>query len=183
MLKKGFTSFFVLILSMVFMFSLSACGSDDASSEPKANEPVAAAEQPAPEPEVIIEVEECDEEELLRSLAVSYFNSLGNNNNNMVSAEDFKEQFELAPNSVVVLDIRRADDFAEGHLEGSINIPFGEVGNRIDEVPTNEEIAIVCYSGQTASQTAAVLRMAGFNTKIITGGFRAVEAEEFELVN
>ena len=170
------------MLSMFLMLGLTACGSDDTSAEPESNESVASAEESTPEPEVIVEVEECDEDELLREKAVAYFNGIANNNN-MESAEDFKEQFELAPNTVVVLDIRRADDFNEGHLEGSLNIPFAELGHRLDEIPTDQEVAVVCYSGQTASQTVGVLKMVGYNAKVITGGFRAVEAEEFELVN
>lgn len=182
MFKKSYSSFLAVIFSLVFMFGVTACSSDDASSEPANTEPVAAAPETAAEPEVIVEVEECDEEALLNEKAVSYFNNLPETSN-MMKADKFKEQFELSRESVVVLDIRKSEDFAKAHLEGALNIPMAEIGQRITEIPMDQEIAVICYSGQSASQTAGVLKMAGYNTKIITGGFGAIEKAEFEMVN
>lgn len=180
MFKKGYSSFLAVIFSLVFMFGVTACSSDDTSSDPANNEPVASADNSASEPEVI--VEECDEVALLNEKAVAYFNNLPDTSN-MMKADKFKEQFELSRDSVVVLDIRKSEDFAKGHLEGAINIPMGEIGQRMTEIPMDQEIAVICYSGQTASQTAGVLKMAGYNTKVITGGFGAVEKAEFVIVN
>ncbi|WNF36480.1 rhodanese-like domain-containing protein [Bacillaceae bacterium IKA-2] len=182
MFKKGYSSFLAVMFSLILMLSMTACGSDNASTEPANNEPVAAAE-PAAEPEVIVEVEECDEEKVLRDTTVAYFNKVSTDGNNMQSAVDFKEQFELARDSVFVLDIRDTEHFEEGHLEGAINIPIAQIGQKIDELPLNQEIAIVCYSGQNASQAAGVLRIAGYNAKIITGGMNAINEAEYNLVN
>lgn len=178
MFKKGYSSLLAVIFSLVFMFGVTACSSNDTSSEPANNEPVASAD--ASEPEII--VEECDEEALLNEKAEAYFNNLPETSN-MMKADKFKEQFELSRDSVVVLDIRKPEDFAKGHLEGAINIPMAEIGERMTEIPFDQEIAVICYSGQTAAQTTGVLRMAGYNAKIITGGFGAIEKAEFEIVN
>lgn len=180
MFKKGYSSLLVLVLSMMLMMGLTACGSDDTANEADASEPVAAAEQETPEPEVV--VEECDEEALLAEKAAAHFNNLGESKN-MMKADAFKEQFELSRDSVFVLDIRGPEDFAAGHLEGAVNIPFGKIGQKLSEIPTDKEVAVICYSGQTASQTTGVLKMAGFNAKAIVGGFPAVEKAGFELVN
>lgn len=182
MFKKSFMNVLTLLFLLMFAVGLTACNSSEAGGDTSNNDtPVAEADEPKEqEPQVI--VEECDEAEVLLDQAVAYFNGLPENNH-MMPADKFKEQFELSRDSVFVLDIRRAEDYNEGHLEGSLNIPMGEIGQRITEIPTDKEIAVVCYSGQTASQTAGVLRMAGFNTKIITGGFNKIKEEGFELVN
>lgn len=180
MFKKGYSSLLVLVMSLILMMGLTACGSDDTSTEANDPEPVAATEQPAPEPEVI--VEECDEEALLVEKAVAHFNNLGDTKNHM-KADAFKEQFELSRDSVFVLDIRGAEDFNAGHLEGAVNIPFGQVGQKINEIPKDKEVAVICYSGQTASQTVGVLKMAGYNAKVILYGFPAVQEAGFEIVN
>lgn len=174
MFKKGYL---VLVLSMMLMLGLTAC-SEDTATEPASTEPVA--EQPAPEPEVI--VEECDEEALLNEKVVAYFSNLPETVN-MMKADKFKEQFELSRDSVFIVDLRKPEDFAKGHLEGAVNIPMPQIGQKLSEIPKDKEVAVICYSGQQASQTAGVLKMAGYNTKIITGGFKAVEEAGFELVN
>lgn len=181
MFKKGYSSFLAVIFSLVLMFGVTACSSDDTSSEPANNEPVAG--ESTPEPEVVVEVEECDEDQVLQDEAVAYFNEVSQSGVNMMKADEFKSQFELSGDTLAVLDIRKPEDFAAGHLEGAINIPMGAIGQRIAEIPTDKEIAVICYSGQTASQTTGVLRMAGYNAKVITGGFPAIEKAEFEIVN
>ena len=69
-----------------------------------------------------------------------------------------------------IVDIRNADVYAKGHIEGAINIPYGEVGDNLDKLPKDQTLAIVCNSGQTSSQTVAVLKAAGFKTLNVQSG-------------
>ncbi|MCT8139270.1 rhodanese-like domain-containing protein [Anaerobacillus sp. CMMVII] len=94
-------------------------------------------------------------------------------NLDMISAEDFIEAIQL--NSLFLLDIRYANDFLESHLERSVNIPFSEVAERYDELPFDQEIAIICYGGSTSIQIAEELRDAGFHPVVVTGGYKAIE--------
>lgn len=102
-----------------------------------------------------------------------------------INVAEFKERLETEPSSLFVLDIRYRDDFNETHLEGSINIPFSEVIERKNELPKNQEIAVVCYKGKSAKQTAKDLRELGYNPIVIEGGFEAIsiKAEDFRIVN
>ncbi|MFC8503263.1 rhodanese-like domain-containing protein [Pedococcus sp. NPDC057267] len=57
---------------------------------------------------------------------------------------------------VEVLDVRRVNEFAEGHIEGAVNIPLHELLERLDEVPAGE-VWVHCAGGYRASIAASVL--------------------------
>ncbi len=61
---------------------------------------------------------------------------------------------------LVVLDVRRPDEWRAGHLAGAVHIPFWEVAQRAAEVPAGE-IWVHCASGFRASIGASVLDRAG----------------------
>jgi rhodanese-related sulfurtransferase len=62
-----------------------------------------------------------------------------------------------------IIDIRSAADFADGHIDGAHNVTTN-VLEYLDGVDVSgyEKIAIVCYTGQTAAWTTALLRVAGY---------------------
>lgn len=63
-------------------------------------------------------------------------------------------------NGLVVLDVRRPDEWAAGHLAGAVHIPFWELEQRVGEVP--EGTAWVhCASGFRAAIGASLLDRAG----------------------
>jgi len=61
-----------------------------------------------------------------------------------------------------IVDIRNSTDFATSHIEGAHNVPMSDL---LDEAPNanGAPILIVCYTGQTACYSAALLRIAGFS--------------------
>ena len=62
--------------------------------------------------------------------------------------------------TVTVLDVRRADEFAAGRIEGAVNIPLHELTRRVAEVPTGE-VWVHCAGGYRASIAASILAAAG----------------------
>ncbi len=60
----------------------------------------------------------------------------------------------------VVLDVRRPDEWQEGHLPRAVHIPFWEVEQRADEVPDGE-VWVHCASGFRAAIGASILHRAG----------------------
>ena len=92
----------------------------------------------------------------------AYFNSVTDNANFQIAPADALALVEAG--SVTFVDIRRADDFAAGHVEGAVNIPYGQgMQESFGDLPMNQQIIVTCYSGQTAGQTIAVLRMLGYD--------------------
>ena len=61
---------------------------------------------------------------------------------------------------VVILDVRRADEFAAARIEGAVNIPIHEITGRVSEVPEGE-VWVHCAAGYRASVAASVLSAAG----------------------
>jgi rhodanese-related sulfurtransferase len=70
-----------------------------------------------------------------------------------------------ASNDPFLLDIRAAADFANGHIKGATNIAGKElfVADKLAQLPKDKQIVVNCYTGQTASQTVAGLRMMGYD--------------------
>jgi hydroxyacylglutathione hydrolase len=61
---------------------------------------------------------------------------------------------------IVVLDVRRPDEWQAGHLPGAVHIPFWELAGRTGEVPAGQ-VWVHCASGFRASIGASVLDRAG----------------------
>jgi hydroxyacylglutathione hydrolase len=62
----------------------------------------------------------------------------------------------------LVLDVRRDGEFAEGHIPESLHIPFGELPERLDELPRDRPIATICKAGARSGLAASVLQREGF---------------------
>jgi rhodanese-related sulfurtransferase len=88
-----------------------------------------------------------------------------------VSEADAKALLDKKDPSVIFLSVRRADDFAKGHIEGAINIPFGKgMEQKFNTLPKDKKIIVYCYTGQTSGQTVAGLRMLGYDAVSLNGG-------------
>ncbi|MBR4878202.1 MAG: LysM peptidoglycan-binding domain-containing protein [Clostridia bacterium] len=74
----------------------------------------------------------------------------------------------------LIIDIRDAVDYEAGHIKGAVNIPFMEVVNHLDELPRDQRIIVICYSGQTAGQIVGSLRLGGFTAYTLSGGMGSV---------
>ncbi len=61
---------------------------------------------------------------------------------------------------IVVLDVRRPDEWDDGHLVGAVHIPFWELEDRLVGVPEGE-VWVHCASGFRASIAASILDRAG----------------------
>jgi len=83
-------------------------------------------------------------------------------------AFDFIEQVEP-----FVLDVRRPDEFATGHIEGAVNIPLAELDGRIAELPQDlsAPFLVYCAVGIRGNFGLAYLKMLGYtNLRNIRGG-------------
>jgi rhodanese-related sulfurtransferase/predicted small lipoprotein YifL len=97
----------------------------------------------------------------------AYFAAVTDNGNFQIADTDAQALIDAG--SVTVLDVRKAEDYAAGHIKGAVNIPFGK-GMDFSDVPTDKQVIVTCYTGQTAGQTVAVLRMLGYNAVSLKGG-------------
>ncbi|MEN9722098.1 MAG: hypothetical protein RJB38_84 [Pseudomonadota bacterium] len=71
----------------------------------------------------------------------------------------------------VILDVRGADEFREGHLPGARNIPHDHVIHHLDELRQLKAIYIHCHAGRRAGMAAEALEKAGLtNLVCVLGG-------------
>ena len=86
----------------------------------------------------------------------------------------FAEQIEAS--NVVVLDVRTADEYAEGHIEGAINIDQGtdDFMQKVKAtLSTDKTIAVYCRSGRRSASAAGKLTDAGYKCVNLKGGITA----------
>ncbi len=78
-----------------------------------------------------------------------------------------------------VFDLRSADDFAKGHINGAINVSLTNVIDKANEVGKDKPILVVCYSGQTAGRAVMALRLSGFaDAQVMKFGFSYWSSDE-----
>lgn len=67
-------------------------------------------------------------------------------------------------NAPLILDVRTAEEYAEEHISGAINIDHTELSERLSELMPykQQEIVVHCVSGKRAALAQSVLRDAGF---------------------
>lgn len=71
----------------------------------------------------------------------------------------------------VLLDVRDADEFAEGSVPGAINIPLPELRARLGELPRDREILAFCQVGQRGYYAVRILAAHGFQAANVSGGY------------
>jgi len=79
----------------------------------------------------------------------------------------------MATNSVYIVDIRGAEDYAKGHIgidsvteyAHIANVATGDIITHVKALDLSgyEKVAVVCYTGQTASFATSLLQLAGIN--------------------
>ena len=77
-----------------------------------------------------------------------------------------------------IVDVREPEEWAEGHMAGSVLMPMGELGSRVRELDPDDPVVTVCRSGLRSLYSAEELIYAGFrDVRSLTGGLIAwVEA-------
>ncbi len=72
----------------------------------------------------------------------------------------------------IILDVRTAEEFADGHIPGAINIPNETIGTEtIEQLPDKEQLILVyCRSGNRSKQAAEKLVNLGYTNIVEFGG-------------
>lgn len=79
---------------------------------------------------------------------------------------DFHKIHNNLDDGSVILDVRRPDEFAEGHIASAINIPVDQVLNRVDELKKYKKVYIHCKRGGRAQTAFNALTQAGLSNLI-----------------
>jgi len=105
----------------------------------------------------------------------------------MIAANSLRGDIEIAPwrelgsDGAVILDVREPGEHRAGAIPGAVNIPLGQLRERLEELPREREIQVTCAVGQRAYYACRVLRQQGFRAKLLSGGYRTYKVIEPEL--
>ncbi|QTX04020.1 rhodanese-like domain-containing protein [Agromyces archimandritae] len=70
----------------------------------------------------------------------------------------------------LILDVREPVELAQARLDGTLDIPLGELVARLGEVPTDRTVHVLCHSGGRSAQATEFLAAQGVDAVNITGG-------------
>jgi len=72
--------------------------------------------------------------------------------------------------SLLVIDVRSAEEYAAGHVPGAVNIPHDQVASRLAEIPKDKEVVLYCRSGRRSGLAAETLEANGYkNLQLMQG--------------
>jgi len=63
---------------------------------------------------------------------------------------------------VFFLDVREPHEWEEVHIPGAVLVPLAQLESRLSELPRDQEIVVVCRSGNRSATARDILRNAGF---------------------
>ena len=82
----------------------------------------------------------------------------------------------------VTIDVREPGEYLAGHVPGARLVPMGEVASRVEELPANAPVYVICASGNRSLSVATMLAREGFDARSVAGGTSAWESAGYPMV-
>jgi len=79
---------------------------------------------------------------------------------------DFKE---LVNKGAHIIDVRTKEEYQDGHINGSVNIPLQSLPNNLSKIKKNKPIITCCASGMRSATAKSILKSHGF-AEVYNGG-------------
>ena len=109
-----------------------------------------------------------------------------------ISAFELKENLDKRQgknNGLFLLDVREPTEYAEWHIDNSVNIPLSELSKEetLSQIPKDKEIITICPRGYRAMDGKYIMQRYGYDVKVLEGGLIAWSTEteqahrEFEI--
>lgn len=93
------------------------------------------------------------------------------------------EAYQLFQNDEYILDVRQPEEYEAGHIPGSVLIPLDILESRLSEIPKDNEVVVVCRSGNRSATGRDILLNAGFpNVTSMAGGMNQWINKGYEIV-
>lgn len=78
--------------------------------------------------------------------------------------------------SATFLDVRNADEFRTGHVDGAVLMPLHLVPLRAGELSRSDSYYVICQSGARSAQATAYLAAQGYDVRSVEGGMSTWQA-------
>ena len=93
-----------------------------------------------------------------------------------VSVFQYHEVEDLLDQGALLVDVREPHERINGAIKGSINIPLGEIRERLIELPKDQIIYVHCQVGLRGYLATRVLKNNGYETSNLSGGYKTYES-------
>src|ERR1700728_2862088 len=94
-----------------------------------------------------------------------------------VTPDEIRERLAQGED-VFLLDVREPDEVEEWAYPIGVNIPLGQLGDRVGELPQGTTIVVACAAGVRSAPAGTALSEAGWTVENLTGGAVAWAATE-----
>lgn len=92
------------------------------------------------------------------------------------TVEELKRRRD-AGEDLILLDVREPDEVATASIPWALTIPMREIPARIDELPRDKPLVVMCHHGGRSERVAQFLAMNGYGNAVnLTGGIDAWSA-------
>ncbi|HUE99243.1 MAG TPA: rhodanese-like domain-containing protein [Anaerolineales bacterium] len=104
----------------------------------------------------------------------------GSNNNNLAGTISVSQAYDMYQKGAFVLDVRTVEEWNEYHAPNTTLIPLDQLASRLNEIPRDRQILVVCRSGNRSQQGRDILLEAGFEqVTSMTGGLNEWRASGY----
>ncbi len=88
--------------------------------------------------------------------------------------------WEKIADGALLVDVRTEREYANGHLDGSLLIPYQEIVQQFADkgIPKDQPVVLYCRSGNRAGIAEQALREAGYTEQYNAGGYEALAASK-----
>ena len=81
-----------------------------------------------------------------------------------VDSNEARSILDSDPDNIVVVDVRRDDEWVTGHVTGALHIPVDDLTDRIDEIPRDKKLLFICAAGVRSGLACEMAASMGFET-------------------
>ena len=164
--KKWLAGILAMLLAMSLIV-VPGCASTD--TEEVVDEPTTTVDEPV--------VEEFDAVAAMLEAANDYFQD---SPTPTIAAADLLTVVQSQDPGYQIVDVRSAEHYALGHVEGAINIPFKTIytEENLAKLDPNKKIVVICYTGHTASEANMFYNMLGYDALTLKFGMSGWVADE-----
>jgi rhodanese-related sulfurtransferase len=82
-------------------------------------------------------------------------------------------EVHAVPDGAFLLDVRETDEWRAGHAPTAVHIPLGELQTRVEEVPKDAPVYVICRLGGRSANAAAWLNHVGWDAINVGGGMQS----------
>lgn len=93
-----------------------------------------------------------------------------------LTVQEAWERVKTPKSTAMIIDVRETWEFKQGHARGARNIPLSQLGKRLNEIPVDRDILLICRSGNRSVQAAKFLQQQDVERVInVSGGMLSWE--------